>query len=104
MSTCLPPRRETRIRAILIPQQGLSLMCLFPPLGKGLRFSPCLWNENKSVLGHVPPSPPLRGFPGGSAGKEFPGAMQETEEKRVRSLDGEDPLKKGMATHSSILA
>jgi len=23
---------------------------------------------------------------------------------RVRSLDGEDPLEKGMATHSSILA
>ena len=28
-------------------------------------------------------------------------AMQET---RVRSLDGEDPLEKEMATHSSILA
>ena len=28
-------------------------------------------------------------------------AMQET---GVRSLDGEDPLKEGMATHSSILA
>ena len=28
-------------------------------------------------------------------------AMQET---RVRSLDQEDPLEKGMATHSSILA
>ena len=28
-------------------------------------------------------------------------AMQET---RVRSLDWEDPLEKGMATHSSILA
>ena len=36
----------------------------------------------------------LEGFPGGSA-------MQETQ---VRSLDGEDPLEKGMATHSSILA
>ena len=29
-----------------------------------------------------------------------PLAMQET---RVRSLSGEDPLEKGMATHSSIL-
>ena len=28
-------------------------------------------------------------------------AMQETQ---VPSLDGEDPLEKGMATHSSILA
>ena len=40
------------------------------------------------------------GFPGGSDGKELP-AMQET---WVRSLGGEDPLEKGMATNSSILA
>ena len=32
--------------------------------------------------------------------KKFP-AMQET---WVQSLDGEDPLEKGMPTHSSILA
>ena len=31
-------------------------------------------------------------------------AMQETQETRVQFLDWEDPLKKGMATHSSILA
>ena len=30
--------------------------------------------------------------------------MQEMEETRVRSLDWEDPLEEGMATHSSILA
>ena len=30
--------------------------------------------------------------------------MQETQEKRVRSLGQEDPLEQGMATHSSILA
>ena len=30
-----------------------------------------------------------------------PPTMQETQ---VRSLDGEDPLEKGMATHSTILA
>ena len=30
--------------------------------------------------------------------------MQETEEKWVRSLGWEDPLEKGMATHSTILA
>ena len=40
------------------------------------------------------------GFPGGSDGKELP-AMQET---WVRSLGGEDPLEKGTATPSSILA
>ena len=31
-------------------------------------------------------------------------AMQEMQETRVQSLDQEDPLKKGMATHSTILA
>ena len=40
-----------------------------------------------------------RGFPRGPEGKESP-AVQET---WVPSLDGEDPLEKGMATHSSIL-
>ena len=58
MSTCLPPRHEPRIRSILTPPQGLSLLCLPPPLGKGLRFNPCLWNENQYVLAHIPASPP----------------------------------------------
>ena len=39
-------------------------------------------------------------FPSGSDGKQLP-AMQETQ---VQSLNGEDPLEKEMATHSSILA
>jgi len=30
-------------------------------------------------------------------------AMQEFQETQVQSLGGEDPLEKGMATHSSIL-
>ena len=30
--------------------------------------------------------------------------MQDMKEIRVRSLDGEDPIEKGMATHSSVLA
>ena len=38
--------------------------------------------------------------PGGSGGKESP-AMQETQ---VQSVGQEDPLEKGTATHSSILA
>ena len=29
--------------------------------------------------------------------------MHETQETKVQSLGGEDPLEKGMATHSSIL-
>ena len=33
-----------------------------------------------------------------------PPAMQEPQETRVRSLGGEDPLEKEMATHSSTLA
>ena len=41
-----------------------------------------------------------RGFPGGSVIKNLP-TMQET---RVRSLGQEDPLEKGMAIPSSILA
>ena len=40
------------------------------------------------------------GFPGGSLVKNLP-AMQEIQ---VRSLGGEDPLEKEMATHSSVLA
>ena len=38
-------------------------------------------------------------FPGGSGSKES--AMQETQ---VQSLGWEDPLEKGMVTHSSVLA
>ena len=41
-----------------------------------------------------------QGFPGTSVVKNLP-AVQEA---RVQSLGWEDPLKKGMATHSSILA
>ena len=41
----------------------------------------------------------LKGFPGGSEGKEF-AAVQETQ---VQSLGWEDPLEKRMATHSNIL-
>ena len=41
-------------------------------------------------------------FPGGTSGKEP--ACQCRNHKRVRFLSWEDPLEKGMATHSSILA
>ena len=40
-----------------------------------------------------------QGFPGGSDGKESAYSV----ETWVGSLDGEDPLEKGMATHSSIV-
>ena len=42
-----------------------------------------------------------KGFPDGSVVKKIHLPMQET---RVQSLGQEDPLEKGMATHSSILA
>ena len=42
-------------------------------------------------------------FPSGSAVKNMP-AMQELQETQVCSLGQEDPLEKGIATHSSILA
>ena len=42
----------------------------------------------------------MEGFPGGSDGKE----SACNEETRVGSLGQEDPLEKGMAPHSSILA
>ena len=43
------------------------------------------------------------GFPSGSVVKN-PLAIQETQKTWVRSLGLEDPLKEGMATHSSVLA
>ena len=43
------------------------------------------------------------GFPSSSVVKNPP-AMQESKETQVQSLGQEDPLEKGMATHSSILA
>ena len=42
----------------------------------------------------------LRGFPGGSDGKESACNAEDP----VSSVGGEDPLEKEMATHSSILA
>ena len=43
------------------------------------------------------------GFLSGSVIKNLP-AMQEPQETQVQSLGQEDPLEKGMATHSNILA
>ena len=43
------------------------------------------------------------GFPGGSAVKNPP-AGQKTQETQVRSLSGEDPLEKGLATSPVFLS
>ena len=45
----------------------------------------------------------LRGFPGSAIGKETCLPEQDTQETWVPSLGREDPLEKGMATHSSML-
>ena len=42
------------------------------------------------------------GSPGGSTGRNLP-AVQEAQEVWVRSLGQEDPLEKGMATHSTLV-
>ena len=64
-----------------------------------LRFHGDLIQPMAETLSGVYTNLPM-GFPGSSVGKEFP-AMQGTQ---VRSLGGEDPLEKEMATHSGVLA
>ena len=64
-------------------------------------------NTAKYLKKTKPPQPPvfdkIIGFPGSSAAKNLP-IVHEMQEMRVWSLDLEDPLKREMATHSSILA
>ena len=43
-------------------------------------------------------------LPGGASGKEPACQSRRHNETRVQSLGWEDPLEKGMASHSSILA
>ena len=52
---------------------------------------------------HSPVSPGIKGFPGGSVVRNPP-AIWKPQETWVQSLDREDPLEEGTATHSSILA
>ena len=47
--------------------------------------------------------PEATGFPGGPDGKD-PTCQCRRHERRIRSLDQEAPLEKGMAAHSNILA
>ena len=44
------------------------------------------------------------GFPGGASGQEPACQYRRTKRHGLLSLDPEDPLEEGMATHSSILA
>ena len=61
----------------------------------------CLWSI--SMLKGTPHSSQM-GFPGGSVVKNLPASACLPQEMLVRPLGQKDPLKKGMATHSSILA
>ena len=45
-----------------------------------------------------------QGFPGGTSGKEPPCQCRRQKRLKVPSLGWEDPLEKGMATHSSTRA
>ena len=45
-----------------------------------------------------------KGFPSGSSGEEPTRQYRRHKRCRFESLGQEDPLKEGMATHSSILA
>jgi len=45
----------------------------------------------------------FEGFPGGTMVKNICLPIQETQKRWIQSLGQEDPLEKGMATHSSIL-
>ena len=56
-------------------------------------------SEWRDIMG----KPLSGGFPGGSVVKNLP-AVQETQERRVQSLDRKDPLEESMAACSSILA
>ena len=47
-----------------------------------------------ALIGAVPVAQRLKNLP----------ALKKSQEMRVRSLGGKDPLEDGMATHSSILA
>ena len=63
----------------------------------------CLFTHTKKVTNELKSHVTCLGFPGGSAVENLL-AMQKTQERWVRSPGREDPVEKGMATHSSILA
>ena len=87
----LGPGAQLRRSCSQKPQGGSSISQALPPegLGRSILIYGFIWAS--ALL--------LRGFPSGSV-TNLP-AMQETQ---VGPLGEEDPLEKGMATHSSILA
>ena len=73
-------------------------------------FCPCLFYQSLDCSLPLPPKDTLYpahmgylGFIGGASGKE-PAHQCRRYETRVWSFGWEDPLEKGMATHSSVLA
>ena len=86
-----------------LPDPGIEPASLMSPaLAGGFFTTGATWEAPSSFCFCPNMCCPLspRGFPCSSAGKGSP-AMQET---WVQSLGWEDPLEKGKATHSSILA
>ena len=63
-------------------------------------FTRILWQLDINLLLNLSGWPYIQGFPGAQVVKHLP-AMQETQ---VQSLGLGDPLEKGMANHSRILA
>ena len=63
----------------------------------------CLFTHTIKVTNELKSHVTCLGFPGGSAVENLL-AMQKTQERWVRSPGREDPVEKGMAAHSSILA
>ena len=65
-----------------------------------IKFNVEIRYNKRPNCSHLWPLLSRMGFPGGSDAKNLP-AVWETEDQ---SLGREDPLEKGMATHSRILA
>ena len=82
-------RKKHTVRAQLV---RIRLQCRRPQFDSWVRK--IHWRKDRL------PTPVFLGYPGGSVVKNPP-AMLET---WVRSLDWEDPLEKGKATYSSIMA
>ena len=81
-------------------QAPLSMDFLGKSTGVGCH---CLLRDKGSKMLQLGKSNFFKGFPGGASDKE-PACQCRRHETQVWSLGWEDPLEKGMATHSSILA